>query len=230
MLSSRGTSRAGGHGSGCSFACRMRKRGFCPRRRSRFVQGGSMSGVAGSLALTRRRRGARVLSTAARRGSRPTRASPSPIARPGARDLARRDGRAALRTTAWWVTCAARRRARPCGVSPTSRLRPSAGLVRRSTRSIFASRSTDLETPLGECVQAVSIDPYLTRRSERAGLCSAQAAQLGVERGPRLEHRAELLGRQRAGEQVTLSQIATQCPQLGQLRGGFDPLGDHGQG
>jgi hypothetical protein len=42
-----------------------------------------------------------------------------------------------------------RRRARPCAVSPTSRLRPSAGLARRSTKSIFASRSTDLETPLG---------------------------------------------------------------------------------
>ena len=53
------------------------------------------------------------------------------------------------RTTSWWVTWAARRRARPCGVRPTSRLRPSAGLALRSTRPIFVSRSTDLETPLG---------------------------------------------------------------------------------
>ena len=34
-------------------------------------------------------------------------------------------------------------------MSPTSRLRPSAGLALRSTSPIFASRSTDLETPLG---------------------------------------------------------------------------------
>ena len=124
--------------------------GGCHSRACIGRQGAAGADDANTLALSANATRLSVLATAARRGSRPSRASPSPTARRRRfRSRSPRRSSSSSRTTAWWVTCAARRRARPCGVSPTSRLRPSAGLALRSTSPIFASRSTDLETPLG---------------------------------------------------------------------------------